>query len=185
MGHRFIYDIFLKLYFHLILDLRWIPFEIYVPTVRMVLQQTEIRLLSLEKIPWLPALIFFARSGNKWVMQNKVRETGQRTQFINLVLPEVTDQVTKENPAQVSLSLEGETMLMLFQSYSYIARYIWCTSSRELLSSSPAKAACHLLLISNIPWDISTLAGGVHCSTKVNSTEREQVGVCMCWFFSV
>ena len=81
-----------------------------------------------------------------------MRKMGKRAQFSNLVLPEVTDQVTKQSPAQLSLSAEGETIHTLFQSYNHIARYIWCTSRRELFSSTLAKAACQLLVISNIPW---------------------------------
>lgn len=35
---------------------------------------------------------------------------GNRAQFSNLIFPEVTDQVTKQSPAQLSPSAEGETI---------------------------------------------------------------------------
>lgn len=110
-----------------------------------------------------------------------MREMGNRAQDSNLVLPEATDQVTKQSPAQPSLSAERETIRTLFQSYNHITRYIWCTSPKELLSSTFAKAAHHLLVTSNMPWATFAQADGVHRGTKVTITEGEQVDVCAFW----
>lgn len=92
----------------------------------------------------------------------------------NVVLPEVTDQITKQSLTPAKLKCGRGNCAQSVSKLQHL--YIWWISLRELLSSLLAKAALQLLVISNLCRDSLRLMGPVW-------RRGEQVDV-ECWFLA-